>query len=183
MITILLLLHFLPVGLISSQATYSTDALGEIISRFKTAHRKYMPLPFWHLYVWKLKVKVDQNWGRMAKIRFFGQKPSFWAQKKDSPLNSNHVLVTTGKSCSKKKVAFSQINISLLRNFGWLYGLKPIFGQKTLFGIFFQGGLNGKVVAPGIHVICPIDESRDHHTKHCKNCECCPGHYLSISVY
>ena len=25
---------------------------------------------------------IDQNWGRMAKIGFFGQKPRFWAQKK-----------------------------------------------------------------------------------------------------
>ena len=70
----------------------------------------------------------------MAKIGFLDLKPRFWAQKKESLLNSNHVLATTGKSCSKKKVAFSQINISLLRNFGWFFGLKPIFGQKTLFG-------------------------------------------------
>ena len=60
----------------------------------------------------------DQNWGHMAKIGFFGQKPRFWAQKKRSLLDSNHVLATTGNSCSKKKVAFSQINISLLGNFG-----------------------------------------------------------------
>ena len=28
------------------------------------------------------KRAVDQNWGRMAKIGFFGQKPRFRAQKK-----------------------------------------------------------------------------------------------------
>ena len=28
------------------------------------------------------KGAVDQNWGRMAKIRFLDQKPRFWAQKK-----------------------------------------------------------------------------------------------------
>ena len=54
------------------------------------------------------KQAVDQNWGRMAKIGFFGPKPRFWAQK-NPLLNSNHVLATTGKSCSKKKVAFAQI--------------------------------------------------------------------------
>ena len=30
------------------------------------------------------KRATDQNWGGMAKIRFFGQKQRFWAQKKDS---------------------------------------------------------------------------------------------------
>ena len=29
----------------------------------------------------------------------------------------------------------------------------------------FGGGLNGKVLAPGIVVICPIDKNRDHYTK------------------
>ena len=46
----------------------------------------------------------------MAKIGFLGQKPKFWAQKKDSLLGISLVLATTGKSCSKKKVGFSQIN-------------------------------------------------------------------------
>ena len=55
------------------------------------------------------KRAADQNWGRMAKIGFFGQKPRFWAQKKHTLLGGNHVLATTGKSCSKKKVAFAQI--------------------------------------------------------------------------
>ena len=55
------------------------------------------------------KRAVDQNWGCMAKIGFFGQKSRFRAQKKHSLLDPNHVLATTGKSCSKKKVAFAQI--------------------------------------------------------------------------
>ena len=70
---------------------------------------------------WELKVKkllpkwkmnegykrtVDQNWGRMAKIRFFGRKPSFRAQKKRSLLNSNHAVVTTGKVDQRKKLPF-----------------------------------------------------------------------------
>ena len=55
---------------------------------------------------------VDQKWGRVAKIGFFGQKPRFWAQKKESLLNGNHVLAMTRKSCSMKKVAFAQIIIT-----------------------------------------------------------------------
>ena len=69
---------------------------------------------------------VWQNW-------IFRPKTEILGPKKHTLLNSNHVLATTGKSCSKKKVAFSQINISLLRNFGWFFGLKPIFGQKNTF--------------------------------------------------
>ena len=63
--------------------------------------------------------------GSSTKIGVVWQKSDFLAKnwnfgpKKEVPLlYSNHVLATTGKSCSKKKVAFSQINISLLRNFG-----------------------------------------------------------------
>ena len=52
------------------------------------------------------KWAVDQNWGRMAKIGFFSQKPQFWAQKKHTLLDPNHVLDMTGKSCSKKKLPF-----------------------------------------------------------------------------
>ena len=32
-------------------------------------------------------------------------------------------------------------------------------------GNFFWGGFNGKVVAPGIVVICPVDKNRDHYTE------------------
>ena len=45
----------------------------------------------------------------MAKIGFFGQKLKFWAKKKGVTFSPNHVLATTEKSCSKKKVAFAQI--------------------------------------------------------------------------
>ena len=45
---------------------------------------------------------VDQHWDGMAKIGIFGPK-------KPTLLYSNHVLATTGKSRSKKKVTFSQI--------------------------------------------------------------------------
>ena len=76
-------------------------------------------LPIWEMKRLSegYKRAVDQNWGHMAKNGIFGQKPRFWAQKKHTLLNSNHVLATTGKSCSKKKVAFSQIYITLLRYF------------------------------------------------------------------
>ena len=37
----------------------------------------------------------------------------------------------------------------------------PLLGN----GIFLGGGPNGKVVAPSIVVICPIDKNRDHYTK------------------
>ena len=56
------------------------------------------------------KRAVDQNWGHMANIGFFGQKPRLRAKKKCSILNPNYVLGTTGKSCTKKKVASSEIN-------------------------------------------------------------------------
>ena len=52
---------------------------------------------------------IDQNWGCMAKMGFFGQKSRFWAQKKGPLLYSNHVLATLRKSCSKIKSAFAQI--------------------------------------------------------------------------
>ena len=45
----------------------------------------------------------------MAKIGFFGQKLKFWAQKKAFTFAPNHVLATTEKNCSKKKVAYAQI--------------------------------------------------------------------------
>ena len=70
--------------------------------------------------------------GLYGKKWIFGQKPRFWTQKK-TLLDSNHVLTMSGKSYSKKKVAFSQIDISLLRNFWCFFGLKCIFGQKNTF--------------------------------------------------
>ena len=52
---------------------------------------------------------VDQNWGRVAKIGFFGQNRDFGPQKMRLLFSPNPVLATTGKNCSKKKVAFAQI--------------------------------------------------------------------------
>ena len=46
----------------------------------------------------------------MAKFGFVGQKLKFWAKKKKkSLLYSNHVMATTEKNCSRKKVAYAQI--------------------------------------------------------------------------
>ena len=64
----------------------------------------------------------------MEKNVFWGQKPSFLAQKERLLLYSNHALATTGKSCAKK-VTFSQISISLLPDLGSFFleknGHKP----------------------------------------------------------
>ena len=47
--------------------------------------------------------------GLYGKNHFLDQKMKFWAKKRHSLFNPNHVLATTGKSCSKKKVALGQI--------------------------------------------------------------------------
>ena len=52
---------------------------------------------------------IDQNWGHMAKSDFLAKNRNFGPKKKVPLFNSNHVLATTGKSCSKKKSAFAQI--------------------------------------------------------------------------
>ena len=54
-------------------------------------------------------------------------------KKKGALFNSDHVLATTGQSCQKKKVPFSQMNISLLANFGLFFGKKRIFGPFSAF--------------------------------------------------
>ena len=54
--------------------------------------------------------------GHQPKLGSYGKKLDFWAKnqtfgqkKRHSLFNPNHVLATTEKSCSKKKVAFAQI--------------------------------------------------------------------------
>ena len=64
---------------------------------------------------------------------FRAEIPIFWPQKKRTLFNSDHVLATTGQSCQKKKVPFSQMNISLLANFGIFFGKKRIFGPFSAF--------------------------------------------------
>ena len=72
-----------------------------------------------------------------------GRNPNFWGQKKHTLLNGNHVPATTGQSCTKEKVPFSQINISLLGDFGCFFGEKkngflPVvcFSAKRKNGLF-----------------------------------------------
>ena len=47
--------------------------------------------------------------GSYGKNRIFGPKTEILGQKKAPTFDSNHVLATTGKSCSQKKSAFAQI--------------------------------------------------------------------------
>ena len=56
------------------------------------------------------KQAIDKIWGPVAKNGFSGENPT-----------------TTGQSCAKKKVAFSQINIGFRVLF---FGKKWIFGPK-----------------------------------------------------
>ena len=65
-----------------------------------------------------------------AEIRIFG------AKKKCSLLSSNHVLATTWQSCAKEKVPFSQINFSLLADFGCFFFVKNGFSAKHKNGPF-----------------------------------------------
>ena len=75
---------------------------------------------------------IDEIKGPTAKRGFSGRSPIFWAQKKRSLLDRNHVLAMTGQSCAKKKVPVSQINISLLANFGRFFG-KADFRPENRF--------------------------------------------------
>ena len=52
------------------------------------------------------KWAVDQNW---QKSDFLAKNRNFGPKKRESLFSPNHVLATTEKSCSKKKVAFAQI--------------------------------------------------------------------------
>ena len=79
--------------------------------------------------------------GHRPKLGLYGKNWIFWQKtkilgpkKKESLFDRNHVLATTGKSCSKKKVVVSKKNISLLRNFGCFLCYKAFLAKKTLFG-------------------------------------------------
>ena len=65
---------------------------------------------------WEINRHCEGKNKSLTKIGVVWQKLDFWTKnrnfgpKKRRPLlNSNHVLATTGKSCSKKKSAFAQI--------------------------------------------------------------------------
>jgi len=78
--------------------------------------------------------------GNERSLRIFRPKDKISGPKKRSLLNSNHVLATTGKNCPKKKVAFSRINVSLSRNFGF-FGVKMHFWPKKHFLAERKNGL------------------------------------------
>ena len=81
-------------------------------------------------------------------------------------LDSNHALATTRQSCANKKVPI--INVRLLADFFFFTGFWPKIAQNDpylLNGIFLWVGPNGKVIAPGVLVICPVDKNRDSQTK------------------
>ena len=58
----------------------------------------------------------------------------FLGPKKCTLLGQNHVLATTRQSCAKEKVPFSQINISLLADFGCYFGKNGFSARFPLFG-------------------------------------------------
>ena len=70
------------------------------------------------------KRAVDQKLGSYGKIRLLGQKPRFLLNS-----SSSH----DQKMLCKEKVPFSKINISSLRNVGFFFWIKCIFGQKNIF--------------------------------------------------
>merc|ERR1712209_246297 len=89
----------------------------------------------------KLTVMSRAKNGSLTKIGVVWQKSDFLAKnrnfgpkKRHTLLYPNHVLATTEKSCSKKKVDFAQIikgeNVIL----GDFLGYDPFLGQKPLFG-------------------------------------------------
>ena len=75
--------------------------------------------------------KIGVVW---QKSDFLAKNWNFGPKKRHTLFNSNHVLATTGKSCSKKKVAFAQIMITQNIILGNFYALFPqIFvGQNSL---------------------------------------------------
>ena len=80
------------------------------------------------------KQAIDEPRGPIEKKRISEAKYKVLGPKKRSFLDGHHVLATTGQSSAKKKVPFSQINISLFSGFGvFVWGKKRIFGPKTTF--------------------------------------------------
>ena len=77
---------------------------------------------------------IDEIQCPIAKTGLLGRNKNF-RPKKHQLLCRNPVLATTRLNCAKKKVPFSQINISILANFGCFFGKKADFlPKKTIFG-------------------------------------------------
>merc|ERR1711873_72769 len=80
-----------------------------------------------------LKWVIDQNWGRMAKIGFLGQKPKFWAQKKAYTFGDSPCSGHDRKKLFKEKKCLCQNNQGGKCHFGRFFGVRPIFRPKTTF--------------------------------------------------
>merc|ERR1712209_234893 len=75
--------------------------------------------------------KIGVVW---QKSDFLAKNRNFRPKKRHTLFAPNHVLATTGKSCSKKKSAFAQKIKGGNVIFGDFLGLNPFLGQKPLFG-------------------------------------------------
>ena len=69
-------------------------------------------------------------WVVWQKSDFLAKNRNFGPKKRHTLFSPNYVLAMTGKSCAKKKVPFSKIDISLQTNFGCFLGKKRTFVQK-----------------------------------------------------
>ena len=76
-----------------------------------TESRKWFPRWIINHHAEGWKWVIDQNWGRMANIGFFGQKPRFWAQK-NIHFWGRAMFWPRPKKVVQKKVAFAQIIIA-----------------------------------------------------------------------
>ena len=72
--------------------------------------------------------KIGVVW---QKSDFLAKNRNFGPKKRESLLVIHHVLATTRKSCSKKKVPFFQNKYQSFRKFWVFCWDKCIFGQKT----------------------------------------------------
>ena len=93
--------------------------------------RKIAPKEGNEQYLRGLQTGCWPKLGSYGKKRIFGPKTEIWGQKQHPLPNGHHVLAKTGKNCSKKKVPFSKINISVLTNFGCFFGIKRPKRPKT----------------------------------------------------
>merc|ERR1712155_473183 len=76
---------------------------------------------------------INENWDRMAKIGFFGQKPKFWAQKKAVTFGDSPCSGHDRKKLFKEKKGLCPNNQGGKCHFGRFFGVRPIFRPKTTF--------------------------------------------------
>ena len=84
------------------------------------------------------KRAIDKSRGPIAKNGCLGRNPSFWAQKKDSLLDSNHVLATAKQSCEKNGFLAKKHSSTKRKNDG--FSLIPEGTRSVVIvGHFFDG--------------------------------------------